>query len=135
MAQVSRSKALLRITGQTLNPDEVSVLLGCKGSTMYSKGDVRKRAGREAERKFGHWSLRASQSEPECIDGQVMEILNKLNNNSEVWKQLANKYSIDMFCGIFMETSNEGMGISPKTLLELGSRGVMLVLDIYDGTE
>jgi Domain of unknown function (DUF4279) len=137
MAHVSRSKASLRVIGDTLNPKEVSVLLGCEGSTMYSKGDIRviKKTGREIERKSGHWSLAASECEPEDIDGQVMEILNKLDDDPKIWEQLASKYSVDLFCGIFMETSNEGMGISSKTLLELGNRDIELALDIYDGIE
>ncbi len=34
-----------------------------------------------------------------------------------------------------MDKGNEGMNISPGTLLELGNRGIMLALDIYDGAE
>ncbi len=137
MAHVSRSKASLRIIGNTLNPQGISDLLGCEGSTMYSKGDVRviKKTGRKIERKSGHWSLSANECEPENIDGQVTEILNKLSSDLAVWKEIKNKYSIDLFCGIFMETSNEGMEISPETLLELGKRGILLGLDIYDGAE
>ncbi len=137
MAQVSRSKASLRIIGDSLNPQEISELLGCEGSTMYSKGDIRviKKTGHEVERKSGHWSLVATECEPENIDGQVSEILSKLNSDPAVWEQLASKYSIDLFCGVFMEVSNEGMDISPKTLTELGKRGVVLSLDIYDGAE
>ena len=107
------------------------------GSTMYSKGDIRvvKKTGREVERKSGHWSLVATECEPENIDGQVTEILNKLNDDPAVWEQLATKYRVDLFCGIFMEASNEGMNISPETLTELGKRGIVLALDIYDGIE
>lgn len=104
---------------------------------MYSKGDVRtnKRTGKQYERKSGHWSLVATECEPEDIDGQVSEILSRLPSDLATWRELANKYSIDLFCGIFMEKSNEGMDISPTTLVELGNRGIMLALDIYDGVE
>lgn len=137
MAQVSRSKASLRIIGDTLNPKEISDLLGIEGTTMYAKGDVRiiKRTGREIERKSGHWSLVATECEPEDIDGQVSELLNQLPSDLDIWGELASKYSIDLFCGLFMEKGNEGMDISPKTLVELGNRGIMLALDIYDGSE
>lgn len=137
MAQISSSQASLRIIGDSLNPQEISDLLGCEGSTMYFKGDVRviKKTGRKVERKSGHWSLVATECEPENIDGQVTEILNKLNDDPVVWEKLASKYSIDLFCGIFMELSNEGMNISPETLMKLGKRGAVLALDIYDGAE
>ena len=137
MAHVSRSKASLRIIGDSLNPQEISNVLGCEGTTMYSKGDIRviKKTGREIERKSGHWSLTATESTPEDIDGQVEEILNKLNHDLAVWDKLASEYSIDLFCGIFLKESNEGMDVSPKTLLELGKRSVVLALDIYDSAE
>ncbi|WP_346840057.1 DUF4279 domain-containing protein [Microbulbifer sp. SAOS-129_SWC] len=137
MAQVSRSKASLRLIGESLNPKEISDLLGCEGTTMYSKGDIRvhKRTGKQYERKSGHWSLVAAACEPEDIDGQVSELLSQLSSDLSLWHELASKYSIDLFCGIFMEKSNEGIDISPKTLVELGSRGIVLALDIYDGAE
>ncbi len=104
---------------------------------MYSKGDVRinKRTGGHYERKSGHWSLVATECEPEDIDGQVSEILSQLSSDLTIWNELSSKYSIDLFCGIFMEKNNEGIDISPKTLVELGNRGIMLALDIYDGSE
>lgn len=104
---------------------------------MYSKGDVRvsKSTGKQYKRKSGHWSLVATECEPEDIDSQVSEILSKLPGDLAIWKELASKYHIDLFCGIFMEESNEGMDISPRTLEELGKRGITLALDIYDGAE
>jgi len=137
MAHVSRSKASLRIIGDSLNPEEISRIVGCKGSTMYSKGDIKvsKTTGKQYERKSGHWSLRSTECEPEDINGQVAEILGQLTNNLAVWSELNIKYSIDIFCGLFLETSNEGMDISPETLVELGNRGIVLSLDIYGETE
>lgn len=137
MAQVSRSKATLRLIGDKLQPQEISVLLGCEGTTMYSKGDLKvvKRSGREYVCKSGHWSLAAKECKPEDLDGQVKEILDRLTDNIAIWEDLSQKYSIDLFCGIFMDKGNEGMNVSPKTLLELGSRGIVLSLDIYDGAD
>ena len=52
-----------------------------------------------------------------------------------MWNELASKYDIDLFCGLFMEKGNEGMEISPKTLQALGERNILLGLDIYDPAE
>ena len=137
MAQVSRSRATLRIIGDSLDPNKISGLLDCEGTTMYRKGDTRiiKTTGREVVRRSGLWSLTAEEPEPEDIDGQVDSILSKLNSDLKIWSDLASEFSIDLFCGIFMERENEGMNISPETLVELGKRGIMLSLDIYDGSE
>lgn len=137
MAQVSRSKASLRIGGENLIPSEISKILGCAGTTMYAKGDVivSKKSSNKIIRKHGLWLLAAEEKEPENIDGQVKEIFSKINNDISVWKKLSAKYSIDLFCGVFMEQSNEGMEIAPEILSELGIRGIQLSLDIYDGAE
>jgi hypothetical protein len=65
---------------------------------------------------------------------KIREILEQLPNNLEVWKDLAARFKIDMFCGLFMDRTNEGLGFSPDTLLELGKRGIELGLDIYGPT-
>jgi hypothetical protein len=44
---------------------------------------------------------------------------------------LESKYRIDLFCGLFMEGTNEGLQISPETLHALGERGISLGLDMY----
>ena len=137
MAQVSRSKASLRIGGENLIPLEISNILGCAGTTMYAKGDVivSSKSRNKIVRKHDLWLLAVEENEPENIDGQAKVILSKLSSDISVWDQLSAQYSIDLFCGIFLEESNEGMEISPETLSELGKRGIQLSLDIYDGVD
>jgi len=40
-------------------------------------------------------------------------------------------YKIDLFCGLFMGGSNEGISISPESMVALGLRHMELGLDIY----
>ncbi|MCY1554049.1 hypothetical protein D9M68_905930 [compost metagenome] len=47
-----------------------------------------------------------------------------------VWKALS-IYKPDLFCGIFMAGSNDGLPLSARALLALGQRGIALDLDIY----
>ncbi|MEW8231490.1 MAG: DUF4279 domain-containing protein [Candidatus Thiodiazotropha endolucinida] len=134
MAQVSRSKACLRIIGDSLVPAEITELLQCEPTGAYAKGDIRicKTTGREVSYPRGSWRLKAAEAEPEDLDGQISGIFEKLNPDMSVWKHLSEKYYIDLFVGLFMEESNEGMDISPKSLQLLGERGIVLALEIYD---
>ncbi len=134
MAHLSRSVATLRISGDELLPDEITKILGCQPTHGQIKGEVivGKKTGRERVVKIGMWRLCAEDCEPENIDAQVSEMLNKLSNDLAVWKKLSEKYELDLFCGLFMEESNEGLAISPATLYSLGARGIELGLDIYD---
>jgi ribosomal protein L19 len=48
-----------------------------------------------------------------------------------VWKKIVAGYRIDLFCGLYLERSNRGITLAPKTLSELGARGIELGFDIY----
>jgi hypothetical protein len=137
MAQIHQSVATLRIMGENLIPSEITSLLRCKPSHVQEKGQelIGPKTGRKRLAKIGMWRLEATKQSPENIEAQIFEILNRLSSEEGTWDFLADRYEIDLFCGIFMKESNEGMEISPKALKALGNRGIILSLDIYDGNE
>lgn len=134
MAHLARSVATLRIAGDDLVPEEVSAILGAEPTHAQRKGQelVSKSGTRIA--KFGHWRLEAKDREPEDIDGQVTELLSGLSSDLGAWRALGERFDIDLFCGWFMNESNEGVSVSPSTLGLLSARGIELSLDIYAPT-
>jgi hypothetical protein len=52
-----------------------------------------------------------------------------------VWQGIAKRYHIDLFCGLFMADTNEGLTISSQSLAALGARGIEMGLDIYAGDD
>ena len=40
-------------------------------------------------------------------------------------------YRVDLFCGLFLERPNRGVTLMPKTMTEIGVRGIKLGFDIY----
>ncbi len=137
MARVHYSKAGLRIIGDELIPAEISRALGAAPTHAQTRHDriVGKNTGQVRIAQFGMWRLRAADREPEDLNGQIEEILSQLTQDLSVWQQIATRYKVDLFCGIFMENSNEGMQLSPESLSALGSRGIEIDLDIYGGTD
>lgn len=132
MAQLHKSAATLRIMGDDLIPEEVTSLLGSNPTSAYRKGQMEQlRSGRTLIRRSGMWRLEALDCEPENVDGQVSEILGKLTSDLDVWTILAARFQMDLYCGWFMQETNEGLTISPKTMLALASRGIELGIDIY----
>ena len=133
MSSIHHSVAGLRLLGDDLNPDEVSALLGATPTEARRKGDeIAGRHGRVRIAKTGLWLFDATRCEPENLEGQIFELLGKLTNNLDVWANLNSRYKTDLFCGIFMGSSNDGLTLSPSALLALGERGIELDLDIYD---
>lgn len=117
--------------GDDLDPDEISRWLGASPSFSQKKGEliVRRRTKRVAT--FGMWRLQATEQEPADVDAQIKEILDQLKPDLPIWKYLTGEYRVDLFCGWFVEDWNEGISISPESMMALGSRGIMLDLDIY----
>jgi hypothetical protein len=48
---------------------------------------------------------------------------------------LSRSFRIDLFCGLFMARANEGLSLSPATLVALGRREIELSFDICEATE
>lgn len=137
MAQLQESAVTLRIAGDDLIPDEITELLGTSPTHAQTKGDkiVGKKTGHVRIAKSGMWSLCASDREPEDMDGQIQEILNQMTGDLTVWLSITKRYRADLFCGLFMRESNEGLTISSQSLAALGARGIEMGLDIYAGDD
>lgn len=133
MAHLARSKATLRIAGDDLDPEEISRQLGCKPTISQHKGEaiVGHKTGRTRIAHFGMWRLEAAPREPEDIDGQISEILGQLSNDLEVWRTIGQRYEVDLFCGLFMKSGNDGLSLSPGSLHALGVRQIEIGFDIY----
>lgn len=130
MPALARAAATLRISGDDLEPAELSRLMGATPTLACAKGEPRKPGGKAIART-GQWHLSAAYTEPADLDAQVKEILGQLPSDLELWRSLGARYKIDLFCGWFMNESNEGLEISPETLSALGARGVELGVDLY----
>ena len=135
MASLDRTAASLRIFGDDLDPRELTLLLGHEPSGAELKGQeiVGKSTGNIRIAKTGSWRLSATKQSPGDLDAQIEEILSKLSNDLTVWKRIAERYRVDLFCGLFLNGGNEGMTISATSLAAVGNRGIDMGLDIYGG--
>lgn len=123
----------LRVIGDDLVPDEISLLLGSKPTREIIKGKpfYWKRDGKPRIAKSGMWRLEANDQIPGDLDIQVFELLNQLTDNLDTWAILSEKYKLDMFCGLFMDSEMEGISLSARSLLALGQRGIEIDFDMY----
>jgi hypothetical protein len=133
MATIDRTVATLRIAGDTLDPADVTRALGCDPTSAQVKGQelVGAKTGRVRIARIGMWRLEARDQQPGNLNAQIQEILGRLTHDLSVWRDIASRHSIDLFCGLFMLNGNEGLSISPDSMSALGSRGIELGLDIY----
>ena len=137
MPSFERSRVTLRIAGDLLVPDKVSRMLGAEPTASQQKGDeiIGQSTGQVRIARTGMWTLRALTREPEDLCGQIDEILGKLTNDLAIWADVRRSFRMDLFCGLFMGSGNDGVSLPPDRLQALGERGIELALDIYDSTE
>jgi hypothetical protein len=136
MGQIHHSAACLRIFGDDLIPEEITHILRCAPTIAQRTGEViRYQSGRERVVRCGNWRLDAEPAEPEDINGQVRRLLSQVESDPNVWKSLVQRFDVDIFCGLFMQGSNDGMSLAPDIMALLGERGVHLALDIYSASD
>jgi hypothetical protein len=129
MAVIARTAASLRFFGDDLEPETLTLRLGRPPTRSWKKGEVFG-AKQVHKRRTGAWFLRADEREPGDLAAQIDEIFSKLTHDLSVWRDLAG-YRPDLFVGFFLEQSNEGMGLSGRSLSLLADREVSLSLDVY----
>ncbi|MFL1404380.1 DUF4279 domain-containing protein [Marinobacter sp. M1N3S26] len=132
MATISQTKAILRVIGDDLLPEDITDSLGGFPTHWQAKDQkVVAKSGKVRIATAGLWGLSAADQMPGDLDVQISEILDQLTDNLDAWQELADNYRIDLYCGVFLDGSMEGLSLSPASLLKLGERNILLDMDIY----
>lgn len=135
MAHINKSKLSLRISGELLVPDEVTQALRASPTFSHAKGEeIRSNnSGGVRIARSGMWSLSIDDRSPENLDGQLRHLFDQLTNDLDVWKKINDDYSVDLFAGLFMAGSNEGLTISASVVKMMADRKLEIGFDIYGG--
>lgn len=132
MAAIARVRASLRVLGDSLEPDEVSALLGRPPTRQHRKGD--KIEGRtDAVEPTGAWILDSGLSERVEVEEHIEVLLASLSNDSDEWASLLDRFSASIQCGLFLDQYNEGFELSPRIAQAVAERGLVIAFDIYSG--
>ncbi|NTF44315.1 DUF4279 domain-containing protein [Rhizobium rhizogenes] len=132
MAEVYRTAASLRFHGDSLDPDEISGILGAQPTKGVRKGGIWiTPRGAEIVAWTGSWRLSTPDESPGDLDKQVAELFAPLNVDLDAWRALSSRFRGNIFVGVFLSGFNEGLGLSPTTTSAIGLRGLVLEVDIY----
>jgi hypothetical protein len=123
----------LRFFGDDLDPDSISALLGASPTSSAKKGEDRVSGDgiKRGIERTSRWLLAAPRRTPGDLDSQIVELLSLLTSDLAVWRQLTDRFSADLYCGLFMSESNDGLELQPQTLAMIGLRGLSLELELY----
>ena len=128
---MAKSTASLRVFGDDLDPDAISRALGHEPTQSYRRGDLISPGRRPEERKCGMWLLAVPDAEPEAFEEQIEALLSKLTDDLKVWRNLTEHWQVDLYCGFFMDTSNQGFTLSTRTMSLVTARGIEIGFAAY----
>lgn len=132
MSNLRETAVSLGFFGDDLDPDEISRLLGGIPTVGVRKGGVwRTSRGFEKVAKSGSWRIEAERSNPGDLDGQIIDIFARLSSDFTTWRNISRRFEGRLFCGLFMENTNDGLRLEAPTIAAIGDRGLALDLDIY----
>lgn len=132
MGILHESSVSIGFFGDDLDPEEITAALGAEPTVCVSKGGQWKTkwgAGQTAV--TGSWRIKAERCQPGDLDRQINCLLDGLSSDLLVWRYFAERYRGRAFCGLFLNSVNEGLTLRAETLLRLGERGLLIDLDIY----
>jgi hypothetical protein len=131
---VDKFKITLRIYGEELDPDQISALLGCAPTVAERKGlPVSIGEGSRIANR-GRWSLTIDSKdcdERDDVEDGVKMLLARMPSDADLWASLTSTFRVDVFCGIFMASSNRGFGISAEVSKLLTDRHLNISFDLY----
>ena len=130
---LSRLSVSVRVAGDQLNPAEITRLFGVVPKFSAAKGEQRPSGSRTVTQRIGIWTYGLSdEPSPEWeLDDAIATLFQQLPSDLALWNDLARRFKLDVFCGLFMGSDNQGADLRPSTLKLLADRGLTLSLDIY----
>jgi hypothetical protein len=129
--KIDEVKVSLRFFDQNLDPAIVTEPLQCEPTKSRRKGDVIPHKKYHIVAKDGAWTLSRNRTSEHKLEEEIQAIFDQLPDNPEVWEELAQCSRGGLFCGLFFQTWNRGLGLSPEITKQIAARHLSLELDIY----
>jgi len=130
--RIEKYKITLRVFGgDGFDPAYLTKVLGCRPTMAEIKGQriVSPTGTRTALEN--RWSLTVESDRKDEIETGITSLLNRLPTNLELWRELTHRYYVDLYCGLFLRTSNRGFGLSPHVSRMLADRNLGISFDLY----
>jgi Domain of unknown function (DUF4279) len=130
MSAIDNISLAFRIFGDDLEPQEVTSMLGIQPTTSYLKGGIRKGKRRDYAWKTGGWLLERDFKGVD-VDSAIKTILSELPNDLSCWRRIDERFTMDLYFGLWMSTTNDGFHLDPDTIALLADRRLTVDFDIY----
>src|SRR5205085_517353 len=123
----------LRVCGDSLDPEEVTRMLGRAPTRSQRKGQPVLSESGEVKRiaRTGSWLLDQPVGCDVTLEEEIESLLGSLPQDEQAWAVLRERYRVDLLCDVFVRGVNQGIELSPRVLELIGRRGITLGVDIF----
>lgn len=130
---IERLDIELRVTGDDLDPERITRMLGVPPTVAARRGEEIDIGGVPVVQRTGVWSY-ALPASPEWELGDAIDtLLERLPHDPALWESLATRASVAVICGLFIHDADRAADLPPDTLARLSERRLALSLRIRGG--
>ena len=120
----------IRIYGDRLEPAELTKRIGGAPTRSWRKGDLLP-GRRPRTATTGMWILESAMPPTTALETQIDALLRRLTSSRRIWRALAARYTVDLFCGLFPDGEAQEVWLSARLLSRLTDRRLALGVDLY----
>ena len=123
------SKVSLCLYSPTIDIPRLTATLGCAPTHALAKGQLRQPPHGRGPSPIGIWCLEA----PKRLGfvRKVQFLLAATPSVQRTWRRLAKSHDVQLRCGIFLRSWNEGFELPAQMMAEIGARGWKFGAAIY----
>ena len=123
------SRVSLCLYGPNLDPAEVTAIVGVQSTESFARG--RKMRPNSTPRRRGAWMLQVCGEAPDGPEVQLRKLLEQLPRSEDVWRELGERFDVQIRFGFHMSGWNKGFVIPADLLDQLAVIHAMLNFDVY----
>ena len=129
MSEPNEIYAYFTVTGDDLDPAEITTAVGFSPTDSWKKGDLNPRNGRE--RKFGRWSLYSRLARSEEFEAHIADVLAQLDQNPDGFKEVSDAYNGCMQLVGYFHSYYPGLYFTSETVQGLAKYKLGVDHDFY----
>jgi len=129
---LQRARVSLLISGDDLDPQEITHLLGGNPRLRVRKGDTfTGHNGKRVTARTSLWHFGDEWENAPSVGSQIANLLGRLTQDMGSWKSVTSRFDCCVSVGGYFEDWTGGITLEPTTLMLMAERGLAIDFDLY----